>query len=205
MQVNPGAGTPRREGRRAQIVAATIATIAESGYRHASFAAIARQGGLSSTRLISYHFDDRDDLMRAVAHDIVERLARHVGERGRSARRAADALEAVVRAHVDFVDTHRPDMVALTALFGAGALHLSAEHAGGGERGLTELLRAGIDAGEFRPVDPGVAALVVQRALEGVSLRLHTDPRTDLTGVADELVAFFAAALRPTPPGGGRR
>ncbi|TDD47082.1 TetR family transcriptional regulator [Nonomuraea terrae] len=46
--------------RRAQIVGATIATIAELGYHQASFARIAERANLSSTRLISYHFDHKD-------------------------------------------------------------------------------------------------------------------------------------------------
>ena len=42
--------------RRAQIVQAAIETIAEAGFRHATFARIAERAGLSSTGLISYHF-----------------------------------------------------------------------------------------------------------------------------------------------------
>jgi AcrR family transcriptional regulator len=44
--------------RRREIVAATIDTVAALGYRSASFAKIAERSGLSSTRLISYHFAD---------------------------------------------------------------------------------------------------------------------------------------------------
>ncbi|MEP7024912.1 MAG: TetR family transcriptional regulator, partial [Actinomycetota bacterium] len=42
--------------RRSQIVTATIDVIAEVGFGQASFARIAERAGLSSTRLISYHF-----------------------------------------------------------------------------------------------------------------------------------------------------
>jgi AcrR family transcriptional regulator len=48
--------------RRAQIVAAAIDVIADGGYASASFAAIARRAGLSSTGLISYHFASKEIL-----------------------------------------------------------------------------------------------------------------------------------------------
>jgi hypothetical protein len=51
--------------RRAQIIAATIETIAELGYGQASFGRIAERAGLSSTRLISYHFADKQELLLA--------------------------------------------------------------------------------------------------------------------------------------------
>ena len=57
--------------RRAQIVQAAIETIAEAGYRGATFARIARHAGLSSTGLISYHFAGRDELIAEVAAKVI--------------------------------------------------------------------------------------------------------------------------------------
>jgi AcrR family transcriptional regulator len=51
-----------------------MVTIAELGHQRATFVEIARQASLSSTRLISYHFQSRDDLMAQVATDVVNRL-----------------------------------------------------------------------------------------------------------------------------------
>ena len=56
--------------RRAQIVAATIDVIVESGYSQTSFARIAERAGLSSTRLISYHFAGKAELVGAVITEI---------------------------------------------------------------------------------------------------------------------------------------
>src|SRR5688572_20233889 len=79
--------TPRRQrihptlterARRAQIVAAAIETIAELGYRRASFAQIAKRAGLSSTGLISYHFTSKKELDREIVSDIFGRISRHM-------------------------------------------------------------------------------------------------------------------------------
>ncbi|MEY9841492.1 TetR/AcrR family transcriptional regulator [Streptacidiphilus sp. EB103A] len=67
--------------RRAQIVAATIEVIAEEGYARATYSRIARQAGLSSTRLISYHFGSRDELMEQVLVEVGTGARRAIGER----------------------------------------------------------------------------------------------------------------------------
>ena len=63
------------EARRAQIVAATMQVIAEDGLAQASFARIAERAGLSSTRLISYHFAGKDELIEAVVRDGLDAMA----------------------------------------------------------------------------------------------------------------------------------
>src|SRR5579872_5747351 len=67
--------------RRAQIVEAAIATIAEVGYAHTSFALIAKRAGLSSTGLISYHFASKDDLIAQVVATIFGAIERFMSER----------------------------------------------------------------------------------------------------------------------------
>ena len=75
--------------RRAQIVAATVAVIAEEGYAQASFARIAQRAGLSGTRLISYHFAGKADLVAAVVEDVVTSIGEEVGALVRAETTAA--------------------------------------------------------------------------------------------------------------------
>ena len=64
-------GSAASAARRTQIINATIETVAEAwGFARTTFTRIAERGGLSSTRLISYHFQDKADLMRAVIVDV---------------------------------------------------------------------------------------------------------------------------------------
>ena len=72
MQVTRGR---RRSGaamaRRRQIIEATIVAVAEVGYQRASSVEVARRAGISNTRRISFHFEDRAELMGQVAVDVI--------------------------------------------------------------------------------------------------------------------------------------
>ncbi len=77
MRTIPAEGRPRptfiEAARRAQIVDATISVVAENGYKAASFARIAKRASISPG-LITYHFDKKEALMRAVLETIEARL-----------------------------------------------------------------------------------------------------------------------------------
>ena len=185
--------------RRRQIIDAAVVTLAELGYQRASFVEITRRAGLSSTRLISYHFDGRDELMAQVASQIIGELGAAVESRVRGADSPADAVCAYIEANLTYMDGHRVEMGALTALLFAGALRISPEQGSTGVEVLRMIIDAGRRAGQFRDVDPAVAATIVQRAVEGVPLLLRDRPDADLIGHARELVGFFdAALLRPS-------
>ena len=191
--------------RREQIVAATVLILAELGYGHCSFVEITRRAGLSSTRLISYHFENRDELMAQVASRVLDQLGAAVEARVRAADSPAAAVRAYVEANLDYMDAHRAQMRALTELLFAGALRVSAEQGTSGADALTAIIDDACRAGQFRDVDPRVAAGVVQRSVEGAAMLLRDDPTIDLAGHAAELVRFFDAALAPSPRRRGTR
>jgi AcrR family transcriptional regulator len=181
--------------RRSQIIEATIETMAEAGYQHSSFLKIANQAGISSTRLISYHFVDRDDLMAQVAARVIGELSAAVETRVRAADSPAEAVRRYIEANVEYMDTHRTRIRALTSLLYAGVLDVPADEASAGVDALTGIIVAGQRAGQFCDVDPGVAAAIVQRTIEGVALHLRDHPDADLTGYAQKLIRFFDGAL----------
>src|SRR5664280_2542101 len=78
---SPGTRSVTATARRAQIVAATIDVIVESGYPQASFARIAERAGLSSTRLISYHFAGKAELIAAVVTEVTTAIGQHMAQR----------------------------------------------------------------------------------------------------------------------------
>ena len=90
MQVNERTFTS--QARRAQIVAAAIDTIAGLGLAGATFARIAERAGLSSTRMISYHFADRDDLLDAVVARVFELAGDYMAPYVLSQERPPDQL-----------------------------------------------------------------------------------------------------------------
>jgi AcrR family transcriptional regulator len=122
--------------------------------------------------LISHHFRDRNQLMAAVAEDVIGQLPAAVEVRVRAAGAPADAVPAVIDANVGDMNEHRAERV----------------------------IAAGRQFGNFRDVDAAVAATIVQRAVESIPTHLYKHPAADLIAHASDPVRFFDAALLRSPP-----
>lgn len=194
MQVTTRSATS--SARRAQILDATIAVVAEEGFAKATFARIAEKAGLSSTRLISYHFAGKDDLVAALVEHVVGGIGEHVGGRVMHETTARGRLGAYIKGVVTYADGHRAPMSALLQVV------MSAAWAGAGQEApsdishLERILEDGQRQGEFRRFDPAVMATTVQRAVEVVPFRLQAQPELDCTAYAAELVELFDRATR---------
>src|SRR4051794_29986860 len=91
------------EARRAQIMRAAIDTIAEVGYVKASFARITETAGLSSPRMISYHFANKDDLIHEILVHVFTAGAAFISERVEAESTATGKLRAYVEANLQFL------------------------------------------------------------------------------------------------------
>lgn len=182
--------------RRAQIVDATLSVIAEQGYDRASYARIAEQAQLSSTRLISYHFAGKADLISACAAQVIERIGAWTGSAVHAEETAAGALQAYITATIRFIDDNRAAMTALTRIVLAGALKYTTADDAAAAAPLEDLLRRGQESGEFRSFDPAVMAHAVQRSIDGLPFVLERAPETDCAAYGRELGALFELATR---------
>jgi AcrR family transcriptional regulator len=187
------------KARRSQIIAATVEVIAEVGYAQASFARIAERAGLSSTRLISYHFAGKDDLMSAVAEDVISSIGAYMTSRLANVQGSPARLAAYIEGVVEFIASNRSAMKALTDIFLAGALNYDAERDETVVSPLEAILREGQAEGDFRDFDPRVIAVVVQRAVDGLPFLLQSRPDLDCAAYARELVTLFDLATRARP------
>ncbi|GAA1934331.1 TetR/AcrR family transcriptional regulator [Nocardioides hwasunensis] len=187
--------SPASESRRAQILDATIAVVAEEGFARATFARIAARGGLSSTRLISYHFAGKGELVAALVEHVVTGIGAHVGERVTAASTARGRLAAYIEGVVSYADAHRAPMTALLRVAMAGAGGASMQDAGDLSH-LERILREGQEAGEMRDFDASILATTVQRAVEVVPFRLQAESDLDCRAYAAELVELFDRATR---------
>src|ERR1700722_15596110 len=191
-----GAGTRRPRGgravteqaRRAQIVTAAIAVIAENGYGRASFARIAERAGLSSTGLISYHFANRGELMEQVVERVIGAITEFMGDRMAGATGAADALRRYIDGNAAFVETHRAEMKALLEIFLGGGFSYDAGQDREAKSPVEQILRAGQASGEFRDFDVTVMATMIQRAVDGLPFLLTDDPDFDTRTYAAEVI-----------------
>lgn len=199
MQVSSVGGDNRSfttTARRAQIVSAAIETIAEVGFARASFARITERAGLSSTRLISYHFAGKDELIEQVVREISAELGGFVSERMKDQANAAEALRAYILATVEFVGSHRTQMKALLSIFLSGGMHYDSSADQPATSAVERILSEGQSAGEFRDFDPLVVATTIRRAVEGLPFLLESHPDLDLRRYAQELVTMFELATR---------
>ncbi len=188
--------------RRAQIVTAAIETIAEVGYRQASFAQIAERAGLSSTGLISYHFASKDELIEQVVEEVVPAGQAFMSPRIEAATTVRGKLRAYVESNLAFMASHRAYIVAVAEVFNAfarGPAGQPAAYAEWHERGiaqLEDLLREGQRAGEFTRFSTRVMAITIRAAIDAVAFRLAGEPGLNLKTTGKELAALFDRATR---------
>ncbi|MFC7725327.1 TetR/AcrR family transcriptional regulator [Nocardioides sp. GCM10028917] len=181
--------------RRAQILEATIEVIAEEGFARASFARIRERAGLSSTRLISYHFAGKAELVAALVEHVVAGIGEHVGARVMAAETPGERLRAYIEGVVGYADAHRAPMSALLQVVVSGAWG-DGRPAPSDVSHLERILAGGQRTGEMRAFDTHVMASTIQRAVEAVPFQLEADADLDCTAYAAELVELFDRATR---------
>jgi len=200
MQASMSTAVPGRtfteNARRAQIVEAAIATIADVGYRNASYAQIAKRAGLSSTGLISYHFRSRDDLIQQVVEQVVTAIGSHMAQRLADVSSPAVALRTYIEGNVQFIGGHRQQMKALLEIFLHGAFDYGPDTDQAVISPIEQILRDGQDAAEFRSFDPKVMATLVQRAVDGLPFLLAADPDLDVGAYGAEVAMTFHLATK---------
>ncbi len=181
--------------RRAQIIEATIDVVAEEGFARASFARICERAGLSSTRLISYHFAGKVELVAALVEHVVAGIGAHVGARVMAAETPGDRLRAYIEGVVGYADAHRAPMSALLQVVVSGAWG-DGRPAPSDVSHLERILVDGQRSGTMRRFDAHVMASTIQRAVEAVPFQLEADADLDCTAYAAELVELFDRATR---------
>jgi TetR/AcrR family fatty acid metabolism transcriptional regulator len=187
--------------RRAQIAQCAAEAIAEVGYADASLAEIARRAGVAKS-VVSYHFSDKEGLMREVLSTALATYAKFMAPRMAGTASASDKLRAYMTGTADYAAEHRSLHVAVIEIA------LNATSAGGRplvatmplqapEPSVEDILRQGQRDGELRDFDVAVVAGVLRSAItHAMSLRQRQDPDTDLGAYAEEVVRLFDLGIR---------
>jgi AcrR family transcriptional regulator len=189
--------TVTASARRAQIVIAATDTIAELGYGNASFARIAKRAGISSTRLISYHFDDKAELVRAVVGAVLAEAGEYIRKRLHAAGTRTEQLAAYIESNLEFIAEHPTAIRAIieieaNARADDGTPLIRTEGAEDPLALLAAMFRGGQDAGEFRAFDPVVMAVTLRAAIDAAASTPNLDPHA----YGAELVTLFTLATR---------
>lgn len=177
------------KARRAQIVAATIDTLAAYGLRQTSFVKVADRAGISPG-LITYHFRTRKALLQAVSDDIEERLDRSMSGPETPPESYAEALEFVITGHVLHCAAHPADMVARRELAAHRAEIGSRELEERGRREFVDFLRGGQEH-EFGAFDRDTFTDALFAVLDDVPRQLATRPEIEPAELARQLAGYF--------------
>jgi AcrR family transcriptional regulator len=193
--------TVTNAARRAQIVEAAIGAIAELGSSKASFAQIAKRAGISSTRLISYHFEDRTELIRAVLGTVLTEAAAYMRPHLDAATGPAATLAAYIEANLAFIHSHPNHIravmdIAVNARDLAGSSTVDTAGPVDAVGLLVKLFEDGQTRGDFRAFDPRVMAVSLRAAVDAAAGPLTGPSPADLSSYTAELVALFDRATR---------
>lgn len=194
----PGRRTFLEEARRAQIVAAAAATVAEVGYARASLARIAERAGISKS-VISYHFDGKDDLLAQVAGEFFERAWEVMAPRIAASESAAGKVAAWITAELEYFAAHRERFLAMSEVVmnhrAPDGSRLFAGDEAEEVAGMAAILSDGQATGELRAFDVDEVAMIVVRCIEGIVGPWVVDERVDLAAQAAGLVDFVLHAV----------
>ncbi|MEO6084208.1 MAG: TetR/AcrR family transcriptional regulator [Umezawaea sp.] len=188
------------KARRAQIMRAAIDTIAAVGYANASFARITEKAGLSSPRLISYHFQNKDGLIHEILMHVFTTGAAFIAERVDAEDTMTGKLRAYLEANLLFLHENPRDVAALTEIgphlrteTGRAYTSVSAQEVS--VQGLETLLAQGQASGEFRDFDIRSMAVLIRGAVDGAARRLREEPDFDFDAYVREAVTTFMLAV----------
>ncbi|MCO5972476.1 TetR/AcrR family transcriptional regulator, partial [Actinoallomurus soli] len=175
--------------RKEQITRAAIALLAERGHQATTFEAICREAGLSSKRLITYHFSSKDELLAAVADQVVADAEAYMRPALDATTGARELLAALIRANVAFIADNAPQVRALQQIFLNGGLGDWQRHHIDSVNRLAGLFADGQRTGAFRSFDPQVMAAALRASIDSVSPLLSAGLTPGRC--ADELVEIF--------------
>ncbi len=183
--------------RRQQITRTAIALLGELGYQATTFDAIRTRAGLSSKRLITYYFSSKDELLAAVADQIVADSEAHMQTALATTTGARELLATVIRTNVGFIAAHLPQVRALQQILLNGGHGVWERHHVESLNRLARLFAEGQRTGAFRPFDPRVMAAALRASIDSVLPLLSDGLDPDLCG--NELVELFDRATSERP------
>ena len=188
----------RREHTEYKLVTAATALIAEQGSRALTLARVGKAAGYSRG-IVSHHFGNRENLLRAVMRNAQAFKLPDIGES------AGSWLVDTVRAYLENVADQRPAARAFLQMWGEAIaadpvlMPLYAEQDASFRRLLADRVRDGIYDGSVRSdADPEAMGVLLVGLLRGTALQLiSTPPPPRVEAIVDEAERTTRNALKP--------
>ncbi|HKP27349.1 MAG TPA: TetR family transcriptional regulator [Dongiaceae bacterium] len=162
----PQAVAPRWRRRAAdrprEILDAALTVFVEKGFAATKLDDVAVAAGISKGLLYRY-FDNKAELFKAVVRQTLVTTIRDVGDRARASESSHAALDVFLQQLTVVANDARRSAIPKLIISESGsfpelAVFYLAEVIGPGLQQLTGLIRRGVESGEFRKVDPDLAA-----------------------------------------------
>jgi AcrR family transcriptional regulator len=176
-------------GRRERILEATLVVVAREGCHGLSFAKVVEEAGVSSTRLISYHFGSRDDLLREAFGLVLTKAGAFMGPRIAAESSMRGKVRAYVISNLQFLEEN--------PVWARAAIELAScvPSDQGGLELLESGFRQGQESGELRDFDAHVMAVALRGAIDASVVDV-VDHGAESARVGAELAELFDRAIR---------
>ena len=170
-----------------------MAVLAEQGFTQTSFARIREHAQLSSTRLISYHFADKAELLQAVIERIVAASAEVMVPAMDREETIRGKLAAYIRSNMAFLADHPAWARAAIEIIANVPRPQNEVREDTSAMLLAVLLAQGQQAGEMRAFDPAIMAHNVRAAIDAFAARLPQDPSLVDVAIFETVTLFDRA------------
>lgn len=160
----------KRRKRRAEILHAALVAFRENGYHATTLDDIAERLGLRKTALYHY-FPDKDSILYECHRESLAEIERMIEESRGCCEKASERLAYVIREHVRIMTETlegSPLAFEVPALSAERKSEIVAAR-DRYERVLRRLIVQGIEEGEFKDVDPKIAAFAILGAINWIA------------------------------------
>jgi TetR/AcrR family transcriptional regulator len=186
----------KRERRRGQILHAALETVRRRGYHATTLDDIAERLGVRKTALYHY-FPDKDTILYACHQESLAELDRIIEESADCCRSHHERLAFLIKEHVR-VMTEKLEGSPLAFEVSALSPARRAEVIEGRdryERVLRDEVAAGIEAGEFRTVDPKIAVFAILGAINWIARWYSPEGGADAPVLGEQFADFLLRGL----------
>lgn len=193
-----------QSARRAQIIESAIEVIAEAGWAQTSIRKIADRVGVAMSAVL-YHFGSKDNLVDAIIEHMYRSALDVVVPAVNAESTAGGKLAAYIRATIDYYDTHRVHLAALSQL--ASSYRPKAGHSFN-ELELTPaladdltsldaaaILASGQTSGEFGDFPVESVAMAISGAGHALVYKFLREPDFDAQRYGEDLIDIFARVV----------
>lgn len=170
-----------KEEKKKEIVKAAITVFAQRGFSNAKMEDVAKKAGIGKGTIYEY-FKNKDELFFAIYEDVREQFNNTTFTGLKQQKTASGALREFVHSSLKAFDVWQEFSFIILDFWSehrrGKAVHLRFNELYDESReDISEIIKAGIENGEFRKVDTLIAASAIIAVLDGLMIQKIFDPK----------------------------